>query len=105
MSVIAQRKTEQTRGSETILFFMGITFIVLDIILVIFVLVSSNELDRIIMSPILYYLVFGGLFLGMGSFLKEHNYDLRYFKNWMYSIMFIGILAGIVIGTIVWEAL
>lgn len=101
MAEISQRKSEQSVGSESILMFMGITFLLIDLILVIIVLISSS-FNRILMTPILYYLTLAGLFIGIGAYLKEHNHDLRHFKNWMYSLLFLGILAGAVVGSIIW---
>ena len=102
MSEVSQRKMEQRKSSTSILFFMGITFIVFAFIFAIIALISSSDLNRITMTPILYYLTLAGLFLGMGSYFKEHNYDMRYFNNWMYSLILIGILGGLVVASIIW---
>ena len=103
MSEIAQRKVQQEKGPELILQFMGLTFLALVLIFVIIAFLSSNPINRITMSPILYYLTLAGIFLGMSSYLKEHNYDMRHFKNWKISLILIGILAGVVVGTIIWQ--
>lgn len=102
MSVIAQRKAEKREGAENIFFFMGLTFLILSVVIFLIVLIGKFDFLRINMTPILYFLTLSGISFGWGSFLKEHNYDLSYINNWLYSLIFIGILGGAILASIQW---
>ena len=102
MSAIAQRKAEERKSSETIFLFMGITFLIFDLLIIVYVLIFADGINRTSMTPILYFLTLAGLCMGIGSYLKEHNYDLRYLNNWFYSFLFLAILAGAILGAMDW---
>ena len=102
MSAIAQQKAEKRKSIETTFLFMGITFLTLDFVIVILIIIASSGLNRTNMTPLIYFLILAGLSFGMGSYLKEHNFDSKYFKNWLYGFLFIGILIGAILGAIQW---
>ena len=98
MSAIAQRKALKEKGPETIFIYMGYTFLFVAVINIIIILIGNSGFNITNMSPFLYFLMMTGLCFGMGSYLREHNYDLRHFKNWFYSFIVIGILIGAILG-------
>ncbi|MHA1584573.1 MAG: hypothetical protein ACTSVU_09450 [Promethearchaeota archaeon] len=102
MTMIAPTKVQQKKGPDSIFIFMGMTFILLDIVLLIVFLVLGTSFDLTFMTPILYFLMMAGIMLGMGTYLREHGNDLTKFNNWFYGIIVIGILVGAILGAYMW---
>ncbi len=102
MSIIAQKKESQKQGSEVIFTYMGLTFIVIDIIATLLFFILSWEFNSSFMVPIMYYLLLAGLCLGIRSYLREHKINLSLFNNWYYSLLFIGLFVSAIMGAYMW---
>ena len=102
MSIIAQKKESQKQGSEAIFTYMGLTFIVIDIIATLLFLILKWDFTSTFMVPIMYYLMLAGLCLGIRSYLREHKSDMKLFNNWYYSVIFIGLLVSAIMGAYMW---
>lgn len=98
MSAIAQRKAAQEKGAETIFIYMGYTFLITAVINILIILIVNNGFSLTNMTPFVYFLMMTGLSFGMGSYLREHNHDLKHFKDWFYSFIVIGIIVAAILG-------
>ncbi|WP_371801902.1 hypothetical protein [Candidatus Lokiarchaeum ossiferum] len=102
MSIIAQKKESQKQGSEVIFTYMGLTFIVIDIIATLLFFIMKWAFTSTFMVPIMYYLLLAGLCLGMKSYISEHKNNLGLFNNWYFGLIFIGLLTSAIMGAYMW---
>jgi len=102
MSVIAAKKAEQEKGPESIFLYMGLTFGIVIILELFLFFIFSWEISVSFMVSIMYFLMLGGLCIGITSFIREHSLEYSNFKNWFYSFLFISILVGAILGAYMW---
>ena len=99
MSTISSKKAEQQEGPEKILFYMGIVFIAIDIVIFFLALIFSWDFYTTnIMALLIYFLILTGLSLGFGSILKESGYSKKLILNWFYGLIALSIILGVVLG-------
>ena len=102
MSIIAQKKESQKQGSEVIFTYMGLTFIVIDIIITLLFFMLGWSFNSTFMVPVMYFLMLAGLCLGIRSYLSEHKNDFSLINNWFYSLIFIALLTSAIMGAYMW---
>ena len=102
MSVIAAKKAEQEKGPESIFLYMGLTFGIVIILELFLFLIFSWELSLSFVVSIIYFLMLGGICIGITSFIREHSLEYSNFKNWFYSLLFLSILIGVILGAYMW---
>ncbi|MHA1519054.1 MAG: hypothetical protein ACTSRK_02615 [Promethearchaeota archaeon] len=103
MSAISSKKSEQQEGPEKILFYMGIVFIAIDIVISFLAIIFSwNFYSTNVMALLIYFLILSGLSFGFGSILKESAYSKKLILNWYYGLFAISIILGVVLGSYKW---
>ena len=103
MSAISSKKAEQQDGPEKILFYMGIVFIAIDIVISILAIVFSwSFYSTNVMALLIYFLILSGLSFGFGSILKESGYSKKLILDWFYGLIAISIIIGVVLGAFMW---
>ena len=104
MSAIAMKKSEKKQSAEVILFYMGITFILVDVLIAILTLItpSWSFLTTNVMGSLIYFLILTGICFSLQSMIKTSGIDKKLIKNWFFSLIAISIILGIVLGAYIW---
>jgi len=104
--MIAQKNTQQQKGPESIFIYMGLGFLFVDLLMLIMLFLFSWEINSNFMIPLIYFFMLSGIHFGMGSYMREYNYDeislKKNLKNWYIGLIFIGIIVGAILGAYMW---
>ena len=106
MSMIAQKNTQQQKGPESIFVYMGLIFLLVDLLMLIMLILFRWEINSSFMVPLIYFLMLSGIHFGIGSYMREYSYDeinlKKNLKNWYIGLIFIGIIVGAILGAYMW---
>jgi len=90
------------KGPELVLIYMGYTFLVVTAIFLAVVFLSDVGMSHSTMIPPIYFAVLAALCWGIAIGLRNNEFDLKRFKDWLFGFIFLGVFIGIVFGSYMW---
>jgi len=102
MSAIAQKKSVQPESADSILIYMGLTFILGIIVELILFLIFQWEASNQVIVPMFYFLLLAGLFIGLYSYFKEHEKAEWKLKNYFVGTISLGIFIAAILAAYSW---